>query len=250
MVTLVASLAAAVLAVVLVMAAEVKALRVTPRSPWLSFAGGVAVAYVFLKLLPELSAAQEKMAAGDASSGWVWKHLLFITSLAGAAVLFGIEDAAKRTKWKRTGGHDEADEAEERSSAWVFWSHAAIEAIYAAFIGYLLFRAGHQHVPAVAVLGLVMAMHFASTAVSFADDYRSLYRRFGRWILAAAVLAGAAFGYLREMPQLLHHLLVGVLSGAVVFSVIKEEAPSEHASRFWILAAGIVAGGVMIWVSR
>ena len=62
-VTLIAAVAAVVLAVVLVVAAEVRALRVSPRSRWLSFAGGVAVSYVFLKLLPELSAAQEKMTA-------------------------------------------------------------------------------------------------------------------------------------------------------------------------------------------
>ena len=39
-------------------------LNALPRSRWLSFAGGVAVAYVFLHILPELSGHQETFAEG------------------------------------------------------------------------------------------------------------------------------------------------------------------------------------------
>lgn len=37
-------------------------LDTVPRSRWLSFAGGVAVSYVFLHILPELGAHQETFA--------------------------------------------------------------------------------------------------------------------------------------------------------------------------------------------
>ena len=244
MVTLVATASVIALAAVLILAAGIEVLRGTPRSRWLSFAGGVAITYVFLKLLPELTEAQQKMEEHHPSAGWVRGHLLFIVALAGAVVLFGIERAAKRTKRDRKRRGEE-----ERSAAWVFWAHAVVMAAYVAFIGYLLFRHGRQDVRGVAVLGTVMALHFAGIAVALADDYRSLYTRFGRWILACAVGAGGALGFTTTLPELTFNLVLGTLAGAVVFSAIKEEIPPEQESRFWALTAGVLLTGVILGVA-
>ena len=241
MVTAIAWVSAAVLALVLVLAAKVDALRGTPRSRWLSFAGGVAVTYVFLKLLPELVDAQQTTEHREGWPRWLRDYLLFLAALTGAATLFGIERAAKRTKRDRS-----ARGEEERSANWVFWLHAALMGVYVAFIAYLLFREGQQRPAPVAVLGIVMAMHFSGIAVGLADDYGSLYRARGRWLLAAAVLAGAAVGYAVALPELAHHLLLAVLAGAVIFSVIKEEIPPEQQSRFWAVAAGIAVTGTLL----
>ena len=242
MVTVVASVSVLVLGVVLVFAANIEALRGTPRSRWLSFSGGVAITYVFLKLLPELVRAQRQM--GSSPGGWLREHLLFLVALAGATTLFGIERAAKRTKRARKERGEE-----DRSAEWVFWLHGMLMAVYVAFIAYLLFREGRQTVTAVAVLGVVMALHFAGLAVALADDYRSLYLTRGRWLLAAAVLAGGVIGYARELPDAAHHLVLGALAGAVIFSVIKEEIPPAQQSRFWAVAVGIVAAGSLLWAA-
>lgn len=235
------------LAAILVLAANINTLRGTPRSRWLSFAGGVAVTYVFLQLLPELTRAQQKMTEHHGSehhgSGtWLRQHLLFLVSLAGAAALFGIERAAKRTKQMR-----KERGAEERSAAWVFWLHAILMSVYVAFVAYLLF---HREQPAeVAVLGVVMALHFSGIAVGLAEDYASLYSTRGRWVLAAAVLAGGAYSYVATLPERVHHLVLSGLAGAVIFSVIKEEIPPEQQSRFWAVAAGIALAATLLWAA-
>ena len=240
MVTLVASISAVVLAVVLALAAKIDALRGTPRSRWLSFSGGVAITYVFLKLLPELTSAQGTMEECDALPDWLRAHVLFLVSLAGATALFGIERAAKRTKEERG-----QRGSEERAATWVFCLHAPVMAVYVAFIAYLLFR--EEHVRAVAVLGAIMSLHFSGMAVALADDYRSLYSSWGRWILVLAVLAGGVVGYQRKLPELTHHLILAVLAGAVIFSVVKEEIPPEQQSRFWALALGVLVTVGLIW---
>src|SRR5687768_13070243 len=135
MVTFVAWASMAVLAVVLLTASKIDALRGTPRSRWLSFAGGVAITYVFLTLLPEPTKAQREIESKHPSAGWLSEHRLFLVALAGATVLFAVERAAKRTKQSR---EQRAEEA--RSAAWVFWLHGAIMCAYAAFVGYLLFH--------------------------------------------------------------------------------------------------------------
>ena len=238
----IAGVSVASLAAVLLLAAKINALRGTPRSRWLSFAGGVAAAYVFLQLLPELTRAQQKAAEHHGAGTWLREHRLFLVSLAGAATLFGIERAAKRTRQLR-----EERGAEERAAAWVFWLHAALMSVYVAFIAYLLF---HRERPAkVAVLGAVMALHFSGIAVALADDYRSLYSTRGRWLLAAAVLAGGVYGYVAALPEKVHHLVLSGLAGAVIFSVIKEEIPPEQQSRFWAVAAGIVLAATLLWAA-
>ena len=245
MVTVVAVVSAAVLAAVLVVAPKIDALRGVPRSRWLSFAGGVAVTYVFLKLLPELTKAQREIMHHHPSAAWLREHMLFVVALVGATLLFGIERAAKRTKEQRKSRGEEP-----RSAAWVFWLHTAVMSVYVAFIAYLLFREGKQRPLTVGVLGGVMALHFTGIAVALADDYRSLQSRWGRWLLAASVLAGAAVGYARKVPDIVYHVVLAVLAGAVIFSVIKEEIPPEQQSRFWALAVGVAVAGALLWAAR
>jgi zinc transporter ZupT len=241
----VAFIATAVLAIVLIVAAGIDALRGTPRSRWLSFAGGMAIGYVFLRLLPELTHAQQKVREHHTLSTWLEEHLLFLVALVGAALVFGIERAAKGTRQMRPGAGGRA--AEERAANWVFWLHMGVMAVYTALIGYLLFDEGKQTVTAVAVLGIVMATHFSGIAVGLERDYRSLYAMRGRWILAASTVAGALVGYATELPDFAFHLLLGVLAGVVIFNVIKEEIPPDQQSRFWAVALGIVATTTLLW---
>ena len=100
-----------------------------------------------------------------------------------------------------------------------------------------------------AVLGLVMALHFSGIAIALAEDYGSLYSTRGRWVLAAAVLAGGAYSYVGTLPEMAHHLVLSVLAGAVIFSVIKEEIPPEQKSRFSAVAAGIIFTATLLWAS-
>lgn len=46
---------AAIMATIHIFAGRLRFLDVIPRSRWLSMAGGAAVAYIFVHLLPELS---------------------------------------------------------------------------------------------------------------------------------------------------------------------------------------------------
>lgn len=62
MIFIVSLLAVAVLVAVHLFSHRLRFLDGTPRSIWLSLAGGVSVAYVFVHLLPELSEGQETIA--------------------------------------------------------------------------------------------------------------------------------------------------------------------------------------------
>lgn len=51
--------AVAVLVVIHLFAGKLRFLNGVPRSRWLSIAAGVSIAYVFVRLLPELAAGQD-----------------------------------------------------------------------------------------------------------------------------------------------------------------------------------------------
>ena len=67
-VIVVSLLAAAGLAVVHLLSGKLRFFEVTPRSIWLSMAGGVSVAYVFIHLLPELAEGQESISMSSKRS--------------------------------------------------------------------------------------------------------------------------------------------------------------------------------------
>lgn len=68
-----------VLAAVHLLAHHLRALDGTPRSRWLSAAGGASVAYVFLHLLPEIARAREDLSA----LGWLEEELAWTLALTG-----------------------------------------------------------------------------------------------------------------------------------------------------------------------
>jgi putative ABC transport system ATP-binding protein len=67
-------------------------LDITPRSRWLSAAGGVSVAYVFVHILPDLAASEETLrkAAGE-SLGFLEHHVYLLALLGLPAKLSGGE---------------------------------------------------------------------------------------------------------------------------------------------------------------
>jgi hypothetical protein len=70
-------------------------LDTVPRNRWLSFAGGVAVAYIFLHILPELSVHQQTFAEELGVSGRTAESWIDLVALIGLATFYGLERAAK-----------------------------------------------------------------------------------------------------------------------------------------------------------
>ena len=100
-------LAILILAALHVYCVRLKVIRQEEHSPWLSFAGGVAVAYVFVVLLPKLSDWQVTVAQmqrdsllatplGPQEMESVKKFLIyevFLSALAGLVAFYGLERA-------------------------------------------------------------------------------------------------------------------------------------------------------------
>jgi hypothetical protein len=225
-----AALAAAALVAAHLLAGGLRFLDVAPRSRWLSAAGGVSVAYVFVHLLPELREAQE---AVEREAGGFLPFLedhVFLVALAGLALFYGVELASRRS-----GGGGGAFRLSMTSFA-----------VYNAIVGYLLVEREDDGVRDLALFALAMGVHFVVNDHALRAHHREAYARVGRWLLAASVVVGVAVGHAAELSQAGLGLLIAFLGGGVILNVLKEELPEERESRFWAFALGAAAYAALL----
>ncbi|HEV2130891.1 MAG TPA: hypothetical protein VGR27_07305 [Longimicrobiaceae bacterium] len=223
--------AAAGLALVHLFAGKLRFLEAIPRSRWLSFAGGMSVAYVFVHLLPELVEAQEAVehAAGEALA--FFDHHVFLLALLGLTVFYGLERAAILS---RPGGAEE-----EGTSTQVFWLHIGSFAVFNALIGYLLAQWETEGLGRLILFSVAMGLHFVVNDYGLRQHHKDDYRRIGRWVLALTVLLGWGLGQTARLSDAVLALPLAFVAGGVILNVLKEELPAERESRFWAFALGV-----------
>ncbi|AHY46200.1 Hypothetical Protein RradSPS_0917 [Rubrobacter radiotolerans] len=215
------------LAAVHLFVSKLRSLGVGPRSRWLSLAGGVAVAYVFVHLMPKLAAEQERLQGAVGEDFGFLEYHVYLVSLVGLMVFYGLE------RWILLSRKGSA-----RARAGAFWLHVASFGAYNVLIGYLLIHRDETGLPDLLFYAVAMALHFAVNDFGLRRHHGRLYDRFGRWVLAAAVLAGWAVGASVEISDAWIAVLIAFLGGAVIFNVLKEELPEERESRFGPFLAG------------
>lgn len=231
--------AAAGLSLVHILAGHLRFLDVIPRSRWLSFAGGISVAYVILHLLPELGEAQEVVSeAAQGVLGALENHV-YLLVLLGLTVFYGLERAAKQSRdnQEEAGGEDQAGPA-------VFWLHIASFAVYNAVIGYLLVE--RQNFLALAIFFVAMALHFVVNDYGLREHHKDAYHRIGRWVIAAAILVGWTLGVTLEIPEPALFIPVAFIGGGIILNVLKEELPEERKSHFGAFALGVAAYSALL----
>lgn len=215
----------------------------SPRSGWLSAAGGVSVAYVFVHVFPNLAASQETLGEAWAFLPFVEKHA-YLVALAGLVAFYGLEDIVSRSQRSRAASDDEP---ETTTGIGVFWLHMASFAVYNALVGYLLVHGDAAGLRALLFYSIAMAVHFAIIDHALRHDHRETYKRVGRWILAAAIVAGWALGRMTEVSAAATGTLVAFLGGGIIMNVMKEEEPG--AACFLPFLAGAVAYAALLLAS-
>lgn len=221
-------LAAVALAGLHLIGGRLKFLDVVPRSRWLSIAGGVAVAYALLHLLPELHEHTQVFAGVEGRKRPLAEQLVYVLTLVGLVTFYGLERVARHAR-----GHPDP----ESVAPTVFWLHVASYAVYNALIGYLLVREQRSG-QSMLLFTIGIGLHFVVNDYGLQHHHRQRYRLVGRWILGAAILLGWLIGQLTEIHEAVTASIVAFLAGGILLNTFKEELPEERESRYWAFAAG------------
>lgn len=247
---LVGALAAAlVLAGLHLAAPHIRRLPLVPERATGSFAGGLAVAYVFLHLLPEIAEGNE--AIGEALADVIEPTPLvdlgiFVVALAGFAAFYGLQRLADRRAPARA--HCGSGPPEP---AGVYWLHLGSFMVYNALITYTMALRLRTGIAFAVLFTVAMGLHFVLTDRSLEEHYPRRFPRSGRLALAGALLAGWLLdAVLAPASTLVVALLTALLGGSILLNVFKEELPSTGRSSYpWFLAGLVLYAGLLALVT-
>jgi zinc transporter ZupT len=224
---------------------KLKFLDVLPRSKWLSFAGGVSIAYIFMHLLPELEEMQHTFVEEQRDVESFFKYPLYLVALFSLSVYYGIERQVKLSGVsKKT---NKKAETTEQESIGIFYFHISSFAIYNALIGYTLTRE-EWDTQSFVLFVLALSFHFVVNDFGFVGHYRHNYIQVGRWILGFAPLAGWLTGNLVRISEIHLGLVLAFIAGGTILNVLKEELPEERKSNFWAFLIGVILYSVLLLV--
>jgi hypothetical protein len=203
----------------------------------LSAGAGVSVAYVFLRALPEMSEAQDVFTRVTRERGLPFpEHRVYTAALLGFLLFYGFENMVARSS---AHGRSQGEPA----AGFTYKLQLGGFAAYCGLVGYLMVH--QQSLPTLLYL-IAMTLHFLAVNHSFEREYGSTYDRSGRWILAAAVLAGGTAGIFTSMSEELLATLLGFNSGGVVINSMIMELPTEKEGRFWYFCLGAVGYSLLL----
>jgi hypothetical protein len=208
----------------------------------LSAAGGAAVAYVFIHLLPELDRAGKVFVQITADRSLPMpEYRVYVAALIGFVLFYGMEHMVH---WSRRSGRPEQPGYGIGDP--IFILHIGGFAMYAGLISYLMIRSIGEPVP-ILMYGIAMGLHFLSIDHSLHQEHGRLYDAFGKWILAGAVVTAWACGIVTEFPQPVVITMLGLVSGGVVMNSMIVELPGEKEGKFLPFCAGAAAYSALLF---
>ena len=185
---------------------------------FVSFAGGVAVAYVFLHMMPDL--VEYNKPIGRFLYGHQWltpftELLIYIVALLGFLIYYGFDLLAERYRDK---GHQDG---------LVYGLHLTMFCLYNFLITYTMSLRAIGSLTATVLFTLAMALHFVLTDRKFCRFYKEQFNHFGRFILMSALLLGWVFSVIFDPVNILAAaFMLAFLAGSILLNVFREELPS------------------------
>lgn len=238
-----------VLAVAHLLAPRLRSLPFVPEVATGSFAGGLAVAYVFLQLLPEV--AEGNVEVGEALGETLQVTplldlLLFLTALAGFTAFYGLERLADRHQPRPQTGVEPSG-----GGAFVYRLHLGAFVVYDGLITYTMALRVRTGLVFALLFTVAIGLHFVLTDRGLEEHYGARFRRSGRWALAAALLGGWALGAVAAPTDVLVvSVLTALVGGSVLLNVFKEELPDARRSHFgWFLAGLVLYAALLLLVT-
>lgn len=233
--------AVAGLALVHLLAGRLRFLEGIPRNRWLSFAGGVSVAYVIVRILPELSASENSIEQpANAVAPFLEDHV-YLLVLVGLVAFYGVErlSAGSRQRQRQATGVDETED-------WAFVLSIGAFAVYNAIIGYVIADFDATPEESLPLFAVALGVHFLVNDFGLREHHKEAYRTIGRWLLAAAVLLGWVIGRIASLDEAAIAIPIALLAGGILLNTFKEELPTERESRLLPFVVGAAGYAILL----
>ena len=232
------------LALVHIFAGRGRWLEAIPNKVWISFAGGISITYIFLDVFPELNRAQSELEETSFQLAGYLEHHVYLLSLAGLLLFYGLEKLALKSPLRRYRHHPEP--SDDPSDYGIFWVHIFSFSIYNAVLGYLFRESATHGVAECLLLFVALALHFMVNDVGLRQHHPHVYDRFGRWILAGAIVTGWGIGQAADFNGAAIAAIWALVAGGIILNILKEELPERQSSHFGWFVAGAASYAVIL----
>ncbi len=216
--------------------------RRTPTSKhrWAALSAGVAVAYMFVNVLPELAEHQPTVTASAVGTLLNAEKRIYVWALAGFVTFAGLG------KWR---SERPAGQARAERPGSLFWLRMSGFAVYALLIGYLLVHREDTTLASLWLYAAAMGLHLFMLDLELVEQFPSLYEPRGRAILTAAVFLGWALGSMNALPEAFTSRLFAFILGGVTINSAHEEPGVGGPAQFaWFLGGAAAYAAILLLV--
>lgn len=204
-----------------------------------SFTAGMSIAYVFVRMMPELNEARELVLASAGPHRLPYEGIaIYFLALVGFLCFYGL-DRLRRAP-APAGGESEGHGAAHGVM------HLAGTAVYVGMMSYLLMRGAGESMASTVGYTLAFGGHFLALDHGLYAEFREDYLRRGRWLLAGSCVAGWLVGLLVTLPPLALALLIAFVSGGVIMTNSLMELSEGKDGRFAAFMSGSLLYGLML----
>ena len=195
---------------------------------FVSFAGGVSVAYVFLDMLPNLVEYNKPIGQILLNNQWLTPFTelsIYIVALFGFLVYYGVDLFAERYQEVR---HD---------NKMIYRLHLIMFCVYNGLITYTMSLRALTGMTYTVLFSFAMALHFVLTDRKFCRMYPIRFNHLGRAFLNVSLLIGWFLSVIFDPVQVLFvAFMMAFLAGSILLNVFREELPNSYLARFrWFI---------------
>ncbi len=200
-----------------------------------SVGGGVAVAYVFVQLLPELAAGGRSLTElpiADFAPTPIVESGLFLIALVGMLVIYSLDVVSDS-------GHG--------SSRWLYRVHMTVFALINTIYAYTMPSLLTTGIDYAALFTVAIAAHVLLVDRTLARAHPDLFRHEDRWIGILGVVVGFVFAAaFPPVEELTLAVTTALLGGGLLMTTFREELPVASKARLLWLIGGAAAMTALI----
>jgi hypothetical protein len=178
---------------------------------FLSVGGGIAIAYVFVDLLPSLSESDHLIHNWLSGFFPYFEHHVYVVALCGFLMFF-LVDRSSNYVWKST----------------AFWLSICSYALINFFIGYAIAFKDDPDIQPLALFTFAMALHYFTNDYTLIKNDGTAFEEYGKWILIASLMCGWVAGNLFIISDAAIALMNAFIAGGVIMNVIRHELPNDN----------------------
>jgi zinc transporter ZupT len=203
------------------------------RKRTVSFCAGIALAYLFIHLLPELSKLQSDLLDIKGRSRhfqWFEEHV-YIIALAGL-LFFQIVDNIGRNK-------------ESKKYTFSFRIETIFFALYSALISYLIIKTVEFNQPTI-LITIAFLAHFFGTDIDLTERYEKAFAKRGCYTLSIATIAGMVMAIVSPVSEIVYISIFSFLAGGILINTLRTELPEPQKVKSAFLLLGTIIYTILI----